>query len=325
MIIANMNYQEVLLKAIRKQIPKSASLNDTIAVVLNISYDAAHRRISGKSKFSIDETITLATHFAISLDSLFLKEEKIIVQKTIEIKTLNDMLQYFKKSAEQLDLLPKNSNTTLFYSAKDIPLFYFMDGTILSKFKAFVWLNLLNPNSKRETFENFVIDESFLEHMQKLKRIYENVNVCEVWNDTTINSSLQQILYFYEAGLLNFKSANALCKDLKRIINLIQEKCNQPQSNFSLYYNETILLNNNMLIENDEKFSLYVPYTLLGYFITDNESACKNVHQFFQQQIINSVPLNQSGIKEQNLFFNRAIRKIDYYSDRLNNQIDLLF
>jgi len=320
-----MNCQEVLLKAIRKQIPTSASLNDTIAVVLSISYDAAHRRISGKSKFSIDETITLAAHYSISLDSLFLKEEKIIVQKTIEIKTLNDMLQYFKKSAEQLDSLPKNAKTMLFYSAKDIPLFYFMDGTILSKFKAFVWLNLLNPNSKRTTFENFVIDESFLEHMQKLKRIYENVNVCEVWNDTTINSSLQQILYFYESGLLNFKSANALCKDLKRIICLIQEKCNTPENNFSLYYNETILLNNNMLIANDQKFSLFVPYTLLGYFITDNESACQNVHQFFQQQIINSVPLNQSGIKEQHLFFNRAIRKIDYYSERLNNQIDLLF
>ncbi len=320
-----MNYQELLLKAIRKQLPKSASLNDVIATALNISYDAAHRRISGKSKFSIEEAVALAGHFSISMDSLFFNDEKIIVQKTIEIKTLSDMLQYFKASSTRLDLLPKNSKTALYYSAKDIPLFYFMDGTILSKFKAFVWLNLLNPNTKRETFENFVIDESFLEHMQKAKRTYENVNVCEVWNDTTINSSLQQILYFYESGLLSLKSANALCKDLKRIMDLIQEKSNKTENNFSLYYNETILLNNNMLIVNDEKLSMFVPYTLLGYFITDNESACKNVHQFFEQQINNSVSLNKSGIKEQQLFFNRANRKIDYYMQRLNNQVDLMF
>jgi hypothetical protein len=320
-----MNYQELLLKAIRKQIPKSDSLNDIISVVLNISYDAAHRRISGKSKFSIEEAITLAGHFSISLDNLFFNEEKIIVQKTIEIKTLGDMLEYFRSSAAKLDLLPKNSKTTLYYSAKDIPLFYFMDGTILSKFKAFVWLNLLNPNIQREAFENFVIDESFLEHMQKAKRIYENVNVCEIWNDTTINSSLQQILYFYESGLLNLKNANALCKDLKRIMNSIQLKSNKNEERFSLYYNETILLNNNILIESDEKLSMFVPYTLLGYFITDNVSACKNVHQFFQQQIINSVLLNTSGIKEQHLFFNRAMRKIDYYIQRLNNQVDLMF
>jgi hypothetical protein len=320
-----MKHQEFFLKSIRNKIPKSTSLIDVIATVLEISYDASHRRISEKSKFSLDETIKLANHFNISLDNLYSKKENIIVEKTIEIETLKDMLQYFKRSAEQIEILTKDSNTVLFYSAKDIPLFYFMDGTILSKFKAFVWLNLLNTNPKKVSFENFVIEESFTEYMQKLKNAYENVRVNEIWNDTTINSSLQQILYFYEAGLLSLKNANALCKDLKRIINLIQEKCNKHNTSFAIYYNELILLNNNMLIETDQKLTMFVPYTLLGYFITDNQDGCKNVHQFFQQQITNSKPLGQSGIKEQNLFFNRAVRKIDYYIEKINSQVDLLF
>ena len=175
------------------------------------------------------------------------------------------------------------------------------------------------------SFENFVIDESFMEHTQKLKKIYENAIVKEVWNDTTINSSLQQILYFYESGLLSFKSATALYLDLKRILNLIKDKSNNVNSNFSIYYNELILLNNNMLIENKNKLTMFIPYTLLGYFITDNKESCSNVHRFFNQQIMNSKSLNQSGIKDQNLFFNRANRKIDYYVEQLNNQVDILF
>lgn len=320
-----MNNQELFLKEIRKQVVTSASLNDEIAIVLNCSYDAAHRRVSGKSKFSIDETLLLANHFNISLDKLFLKNDKVIVEKTIEITSLKDMLSYFKKSAERIEQLATTEKATLYYSAKDIPLFYFMDGTIISKFKAYVWLTLLNPNQSNVSFENFVIDESFMEHTQKLKKIYEKVAVKEVWNDTTINSSLQQILYFYEAGLLNFKSATALYLDLKRILNLIKNKSNKSNSNYAIYYNELILLNNNMLIETDEKLTMFIPYTLLGYFITDNKESCKNVHQFFNQQILNSKSLNQSGIKDQNLFFNRANRKIDYYIERLNNQVDLLF
>ncbi|WP_022826768.1 helix-turn-helix domain-containing protein [Flavobacterium antarcticum] len=320
-----MNYQDLLLTQIRKQITAATSINDIIATVLNVSYDAAHRRVSGKSKFSIDETLQLANHFNISLDNLYLKEEKIIVQKTVEISTLKDMLQYFKNSAEQISNLTKNKKSTLYYSAKDIPLFYFMDSTILSKFKAYVWLNLLNSSMTKVRFEQFIIDESFLAYMQKLKVIYEEVEVREIWNDTTINSSLQQILYFYEAGMLDLESANALCEDLNRIINLVQQKCNNKNENFSIYYNELILLNNNMLIETDEKLTMFVPYTLLGYFITDNETACKNVHQFFIQQINNSQPLNQSGIKEQSLFFNRSRRKIAYYKEKLNNEVDLLF
>jgi hypothetical protein len=320
-----MTNQELLLKEIRKQLSSSASLNDEISTILNSSYDAAHRRVSGKSKFSIDETLLLANHFNISLDKLFLKNDKVIVEKTIEITSLKDMLSYFKKSAERIEQLATNEKATLYYSAKDIPLFYFMEGTIMSKFKAYVWLTLLNPNQSNVSFENFVIDESFMEHTQKLKKIYEKATVKEVWNDTTINSSLQQILYFYESGLLNFKSATALYLDLKRILNLIKDKSNKSNSNYSIYYNELILLNNNMLIETEEKLTMFIPYTLLGYFITDNKESCKNVHQFFNQQILNSKALNQSGIKEQNLFFNRANRKIDYYIERLNNQVDLLF
>ncbi len=318
-----MDNQEVLLKNIRKRLSQNESINDVIASVLNISYDAAHRRVSGKSKFSIDEAIQLAHHYNISLDNLFFQKGKIIIEKTIEIKTLSEMLEYFKKSTENIQYLTQNPNTILYYSAKDIPLFYFMDVSLLSKFKAYVWLSLLNPNTNKTTFENFVIDESFMETMEKAKGVYEKVNAKEVWNDTTINSSLQQILYFYEAGLLSIKSANVLFTDLKRIINNIKEKCNNER--FSIYYNELILLNNNLLFDNDGKLTLFVPYTLLGYFITDNEESCQNVSQFFKQQITNSKALNQAGIKDQNLFFNKAIRKIDYYKEQLNSQVDIMF
>lgn len=71
-----MKYQEAFLRAIRSKIPKSVSLIDEIATVLQISYDASHRRISEKSKFSIDETIKLSDHFNISLDNLFSKKKK---------------------------------------------------------------------------------------------------------------------------------------------------------------------------------------------------------------------------------------------------------
>jgi hypothetical protein len=320
-----MDNQEILLKSIRYKIGQSASINEAVASILDISYDAAHRRISSKSKFSIEETVKLAMHYNLSLDTLFLKQEKVVVEKTIEIGTLHDMLDYFGKSAQQIGTLTNFPDAVLYYSAKDIPLFYFMDATILSKFKAYVWLSLLNPNQPKVAFENFIIDESFTAHTHRLKTIYETANVKEIWNDTTINSSLQQILYFYEAGLLGIKSANALFKDLKRIIVGIQDKCVAGDSKYSMYYNELILLNNNVLIEANEKLTLFVPYTLLGYFITDNVESCKNVHGYFDQQIRNSKSLNQSGIKEQQLFFNRNLRKIDYYTERLNNQVDILF
>jgi hypothetical protein len=67
---------------------------------------------------------------------------------------------------------------------------------------------------------------------------------------------------------------------------------------------------------------MFVPYTLLGYFITDDKEGCKNVEKFFKLQISNSIPLNHSGMREQHQFFNKMYRKIDYYKSQLNFEID---
>lgn len=309
-----MNAQDLLLQAIRKQ-RQTASLNDEIAAVLNISYDAAHRRVSGKSKFSIEETAALAAHYNVSLDNLFASGKKVIVEKTLEIQTLEDMLSYFAQSAERLRQLAQSADANLYYFAKDIPIFYFMDATILSKFKAFAWLNMLNPNLPHVTFEHFVITESFLEHTQKFKKVYERINVKEIWSDNTISSTLQQVVYFYESGLLNFKSAKAILDDIQRIMADIAKKCDDQK--FELYHNELLLLNNNVLVEAGGRQTLFVPYTLLGYFVTEDKESCANVHRFFAQQTQSSIPLSQSGVRERNRFFNRAVRKIDYCREKL--------
>lgn len=317
-----MKPQDVLLSEIRKKLNVGVSIIDEVAQILNISYDAAHRRVSSKSKFSIEETVELCNYFSISMDTLFFDKKKIVVEKTIEITSQKDMLAYFSKSAENIALLTSHKDTIMYYSAKDIPLFYFMEGTIMSKFKAFVWLNLLSTTTQKTNFEEFIISESFMDVMLKLKKVYEEVTIKEVWNDTTINSSLQQVLYFYQAGLLSYNSANALLNELKNILEIIKQKCNNPDSKFSLYYNELILLNNNVLFETNTKLTLFVPYTLLGYFITKDQESCENVALFFKQQIKNSIPLNSTGIREQNQFFNKMNRKIDYFASQIKNEMD---
>lgn len=325
MKIATMNNQDILLKAIRKHLEKSASLIEEIAVVLAISYDAAHRRVSQKSKFSIEEAIALCKHYFLSMDLLFTDSTKVIVEKTAEINSLADMEEYFRHSAENISCFLNYPGSKMYYSAKDIPLFYTIGGTLLSKFKLYVWLNLLAGTQNQDTFENFTVNQSLLEHSQKLKAVYENVEVNEIWNDTTINSSLQQIYYFFQSGLLSLANARLLCTDLKAILQSAEERCCKDGSQFNLYYNELLILNNNVLLSAPEKQSLFVPYTMLGYFITSDTATCNNTLDFFKRQIKNSKSLNQSGTRDRKLFFNRASQKIDFYLQKIESEIDLGF
>ena len=252
-----MNNQELLLKAIRKQLSKKISLIDEIASVLNISYDAAHRRVSMKSKFSIEETVAICNHYSIAMDTLFANKNKVVISKTKEVQSLGDLILYFKDSVQHLKEF-KNTNATMYYSAKDIPLFYTIGGSLLSKFKLYVWLNLLVGKDTIAPFENFHLTQQLQEYTSELQAIYNEISIHEIWNDTTINSTIQQIFYFFESGLLSLKNAQLLYEDVKNILLQLEEKCSKNQSNYHLYFNELLILNNNVLISNNKKNKLCI-------------------------------------------------------------------
>ena len=319
-----MTNQELLLKEIRKHLAKETSLIEVISSILNISYDAAHRRVSMKSKFSIDETILLCNYFNIGMDSVFGNCANVLFNKTMEVQSLEDLVLYFKESVEHLKEF-KNSSATLYYSAKDIPLFYTIGGTLLSKFKLYVWLNLLLGKENIKPFEYFQINKQLQEYTFELKEIYRNVTINEIWNDTTINSSIQQIFYFFESGLLTSENAIYLYKDIQSILNSLEEKCSKNPSDYHLYYNELLILNNNVLISNTTKSKLFVPYTMLGYFITNDLNTTKNAAFFIQNQLKNSKSLNLSGTRDRKLFFNKAHQKVEYYIQRVNNHFSIDF
>ncbi|MFD2909992.1 hypothetical protein ACFSX9_14755 [Flavobacterium ardleyense] len=314
-----MNPQEILLNKLRNLIPKNISLNEEIAKVLDISYDAAHRRISLKSKFSIDETVKLCQHYAISLDRLFGNKENLIIEKTKKIETLKDFKSYFETTKGLLSEL-KPEETTVYYAAKDIPMNYAAAGSLYSKFKFYVWYNLL---TKQQTinFESFIFEESvFIDHTD-LKHFFNSTKRIEIWNDTTINSSLQQLFYFFESGLLHYKNALHILEDLNLIIENMEQKCEIDSPEFQMYYNELLILNNSVLFTSKPKSIFFLPYDALGYYATRDIKACEEQREYIENQLLNSKSLNKSGKKDRKIFFNRIYQKIEFYRNKIENYV----
>lgn len=256
------------------------------------------------------------------MDAIFGNKTKVVFEKTKAVESLDDLVLYFKNSMEHLKEY-KNTGAILYYSAKDIPLFYTIGGTLLSKFKLYVWLNLLIGKENIAPFESFHLTKQLQEFTSELQSIYNDVSVHEIWNDTTINSTIQQIFYFFESGLLTQENALFLYHDVKKILGNLEEKSSKNQSNYHLYFNELLILNNNVLIANSEKQKLFIPYTMLGYLITNDVKTTKNASEYFLYQLKNSKSLNLSGTRDRKLFFNKAYQKIDYYIQKVTNYISI--
>lgn len=302
-------YQELLLKQIRSKIGDK-SLNDEIANVLNISYDAAHRRTSMKSKFSLEESLVLAKFYNISLDGFMKSDNQIIAKKTKPIRTVTDLLNYFDDALHLLNDFKINKETEVYYSAKDIPFFYTISDSVLSRFKLFVWMNLLNEKDFMQPFDNFKL-ERYSDKSEDLKNLYENLNVTEIWNNTTISSILNQVLFYSEIEILSKETAKLILEELKILIKSIEKKAENENKNFHIYAHDILILNNSILFKNEEKSSLFVPYNMFGYMMTDDQSTCDDALNFFQHQIKNSTSLSFSGQRDRKKFFNSMLERIE--------------
>ncbi len=306
-------YQTAFLQYLKQELPKNTSTIEAISTALDISYDAAHRRVSLKSKFSIEEAIVLAKYYNISLDRLFetTNTEFVTIEKTKHIETEAELKLYFDDSYNSLYPLLKQKESRILYSAKDIPLFYNLNGDKLSQFKYYVWLKLLNPELANKSFENFAPNPALIEAGKRLGSLYYNLNTIEIWDITSVNSTLKQIHFYYQAGQVKTETALQFCKLLKQLIKDISIKLTNKNLEFKLYYNELHLMNNNVLVSTPESKMLYVPFTLLSYYKTADKHTCNEADLFLNKQLLNSKLLNTAGEKERNTFFNKIYSKID--------------
>lgn len=307
-------HQELLLKQIRRKIGDK-SLNDEIANILNISYDAAHRRTSLKAKFSFEEALELAKYYQISLDHFLTSDHRILVQKTTAVTETGDLQSFFRHNLNIFENLPLSDGMTIYYSAKDIPFFYTLSDTMLSRFKVYVWMNLLNAKQVFIPFMEFYPPD-FNVDTKELRKKYEEQKVAELWNDHTVSSILQQILFYFETGLLKKSEAQVILRELTELIQYIEEKTeNNPR--FQLYENELMHLSNDIFFHHPQQPLFAIPTNMFGYILINDEKTCRETQNYFEHQIKNSKSLNTSGNRDRKVFFNKMHGQIENLGEKL--------
>lgn len=307
-------YQERLLKEIRRIIGDK-SLNDEIANILNISYDAAHRRTSLKAKFSFEEATELAKYYQISLNQLITSDHQVVVQKTMAVTKTEDLQSFFQNTLSIFENLPLSNGMTIYYSAKDIPFFYTLSDTLLSRFKIYVWMNLLNAKQVFKPFLQFS-PPNFETDTKELKKKYEAQNVVELWSDMTISSILQQISFYYDTGLLQKNEAEIILEELKELIQYIEQKTeSHPQ--FHLYENELMHLSNDIFFHHPNQSLFALPANMFGYILINDAKICSETLNYFEHQIKNSKSMNTSGNRDRKIFFNKMYGQIGNLNQNL--------
>lgn len=316
--------QKIFFSKIKDELPEHASLIDEVAEVLDIGYDAAYRRVNLKTSLSLEEAVQLAKHFKISLNKLYEvgSDRTILVERSPSIINESHLESYFQRSIDNLIPLTKLKSASIIYSAKDIPLFYTLKDSYITRYKIYVWLKLANKEMTKNkiSFDDFIqtIPQSLLDKAFQLGSTYNFINIVEFWNDNTINGTLEQISYYFESQLLSKTLALKICDDLEEIVHHVEKQTIQQSiinsktnASYQLYKSDLLTMSNILLVKTTHKKVFFVPFTVLEYFKVAHQETCEIMDDFFNKQMTNSKLLVHSGEKDRTLFFNRMHQKIN--------------
>jgi hypothetical protein len=330
--------QERFIKDLKSKFQNSTSFVDEVAEILDIGYDAAYRRINLKTNLSLEESVLLARHFKVSLNNLFEvgNPNSIITELPPQPKDEKALEMYFKVSLQNVLPLTKLKSAEIIWSGKDISLFHTLTDSYLARYKMYVWLKDLNTEMAKSqiSFDDWMktIPDSLLESAIALGNVYKNINITELWNDNTVTGTLQQILYYFEAGLVSKEIALKICADVHDVINQIEKETikqtieNQNKENFfHLYKCDLHMLTNTVMVRTPYQKVFYSPFTVLSYFKIEHKETCQMMNDFLNKQMSNSKLLATSGERDRSLFFKTNHQKISIVEERINMDYKMAF
>lgn len=328
-----MKMQDALFTKIRETMDNPKELAKDMQELLNISSDAAYRRLRGETALSIDEAYKLGYNYKISLSDLenFRNDHVTFIRRPF-INNVESFEYFMMQSLEQLQALTKDPDHLMLYTAKDVPVFYQYKYRELGAFKIYVWMRSIYDIDKINGayYSLSDIPERLLELAQQQWEAYSKINSLEIWNDTTLSSLINQIQYFYEAGMLNGKEeALLLCDQIQDMLKVIYKQAIHGQRvdengdpthiSSKLYYNEVLIMDNNILSRIKGRLIYNIPYAAVNFLSTGNEELAGDMYDYILRQAHKSSYMTDVSEKDRNRFFLRLRNKVDALRTRIEN------
>jgi len=308
-----METQVFFLQYIKKIIPPTISLVDELSDILAMSNDSVYRRLRGETALSLEEALKIATHYQLSIDSLFrLSSPHFTYFLYKPLHTQLHLLEYLQMIATDLSAIAKLKGRII-YAATDLPIFYNFAYPELAAFKLYAWKRYAEMDSLSSTlFSLNTLDTTWWETCHSIFTTYQSIDSVEIWTPQTIDSSIQQISYYNDLALFeNPTDVKKIVEQLMELMELIKQKTFVSTQGFSLYQSEVALDNNCIMTETEEYKKVYLRHQNLNVLTTQDNTFCEDTAKGLKTIVSKSILLSGSSERIRHLFFQEMLKKCE--------------
>jgi hypothetical protein len=221
----------------------------------------------------------------------------------------------------------------IYFLLKDLPFNVHFEIPELAAFKCYVWMRSFSGYQVNKA-EKFSFDyPGFKEHnalAQKIVDVYNTIPTTEIWNTEAINTTIQQIEYYYEAGrIVSKEQAMILFDKIGQLVNHIEKEAElgvkfkigeQPSSAsvaYRLFNNELILGDNTILAELGDMKVTFLNHSVMHFIATKDESFNKAIFNNLSNLMQRATLISSGSERERIRFFNKLRDEIHRRKARL--------
>ena len=325
--------QNTFFQQIKDRLPGHLALVDEIADTLDISNDSAYRRIRGETSLDFEEIAALAYKHGISLDGLTSsKSDTVAFRYQPLVEATFSFEDYMETVLADIKSIEEKEGGTMTYVANDIPFFQLFGVPEVASFKLFVWTKTI-LNYAEHKGKKFRIGEGLSDRAQELGNqlieCYCNIPSTEVFHSGSLDSTLNQIEYYYIGRLFADKAeALVLCDKLSELVDHMQRQAELEvkfpfgrelpegtaelrRGSYQLYYNEVLHTDNTVLASAGDFKMAYLTNNGHNSLMTTNPVFHDHAERAIKNLLSKSSLVSGTSEKERNRIFMAYQDKID--------------
>ncbi len=320
--------QQQLFSHLKENLPPHLSLVDELCDLLKLSPDSVYRRIRGEKPITLIELKSICQQYHLSIDQLLhLQNESVLFHAPGMTHTSANLFEYLKGMLGQFRHFNSFKERKMKYLCKDVTYWYFFLFPEIAAFKSFFWSRTINNDislaNKKFSMAEFPFTECY-QAGQEIIKLYNEIPSEELWNLESINSTLNQVIYYRDAGIFaSKKEVDTVLDSFQQVLDHVQAQAENGvkflpgatdigfRSPIKIYVNELILGNNTILLELDQQRLSMVTYSVLSYLITKDDRFANKVFNSFNSLLSRSSLISNTGEKERSRFFNTLRNKVN--------------
>jgi hypothetical protein len=323
--------QVKFLLQVKKEVRAEVSFTDELADLLAVSKNSAYRRIKGETAMSIAELITVSKHYgvpfsthAIFSNGMVMFNYPVLSEKEENFKT------YLTVILETLKEVNSTDKKQLLVAASDIPPFHYFCYPALTLFKIFYHKRAILDDEylSNKLFDPNLIDADLLQLCQQIYDEFIKIPSVEVWHHTTIDSTLEQIAYYWDSGVFSKKEdvllildqLSALFENLKQMADRDSKLISVEENNFMLYESDISLGNTTFNIHVNEQKIAFLRFNTFNSLNTTNLAFCNEVEAWLKSVIKKATKISGTSEKQRNKYFKLMHEKIKRLIERINQE-----